>query len=184
MADQVIETKFGTKSHLFYRQHYQFKIWQTFSGHLVQASAPWTDELSYCQITWGSGPLLCMARVLVPLRRLLMLILNVSLLVEYYTLKQQTEIVIIWIFIDNVKPSFFTWGSGPLLRMARVLVLGKLLVLITIICWIFYTLKQPTEITSGYPWSIPIRLNIFSYELSLIGTFLRWAPRDDCIAPG
>ena len=30
--------------------------------------------------------------------------------------------------------------------------------------------------TSGYPWSMSIRLNIFSYELSLIGTFLRWAP--------
>jgi hypothetical protein len=38
--------------------------------------------------------------------------------------------------------------------------------------------------TSGYPWSIPIRLNIFSYELSLIGTFLSWAPRDNCIGPG
>jgi hypothetical protein len=38
--------------------------------------------------------------------------------------------------------------------------------------------------TSGYPWSIPIRLNIFSYELSLIGTLLRWAPRDNCVAPG
>jgi hypothetical protein len=42
--------------------------------------------------------------------------------------------------------SLITWGSGPLLCMARVLILGKLLVLITIICWIFYTLKQPTEI--------------------------------------
>ena len=43
-------------------------------------------------LTCGSGPLLRMARVLVPVGRLLMLILNVSLLVEYYTLK---EIVII-----------------------------------------------------------------------------------------
>ena len=40
---------------------------------------------------------------------------------------------------------------------------------------------QVTHTTSGYPWSILIRLNIFSYELSLIGTFLRWAPRDNCI---
>ena len=47
------------------------------------------------EMTWGSGPLLYMARVLVPIRRLLILILNVSLLVEYYTLKQQTEIVMI-----------------------------------------------------------------------------------------
>ena len=38
--------------------------------------------------------------------------------------------------------------------------------------------------TSGYPWSILIRFNIFSYELSLIGTFLRWAPKDNCIGPG
>ena len=33
-------------------------------------------------VTWGSGPLLRMARVLVPIGRLLMLILNVSLLVD------------------------------------------------------------------------------------------------------
>ena len=43
--------------------------------------------------------------------------------------------------------------------------------------------KYEGKFTSGYPWSIPIRLNIFSYELSLIGTFLRWTPRDNCIGP-
>ena len=30
--------------------------------------------------------------------------------------------------------------------------------------------------TSGYPWSNPIRLNNFSYELSLIGIFLDGLP--------
>jgi hypothetical protein len=37
--------------------------------------------------TWRSGPLLCMARVLIPVRKLLMLMLTITLLVEYYTLK-------------------------------------------------------------------------------------------------
>ena len=31
-------------------------------------------------------------------------------------------------------------------------------------------------VTSGYPWSNPIRLNNFSYELSLIGIFLDGLP--------
>ena len=51
----------------------------------------WCRGMTY---TWGSGPLLRMARVLIPIGRLLMLIL--------YTLKQPTEIVIIW----KVKPTF------------------------------------------------------------------------------
>jgi hypothetical protein len=38
--------------------------------------------------TCGSGPLLCMARVLVPLWKLQMLILTIILLAEYYTLKK------------------------------------------------------------------------------------------------
>src|ERR1700728_1156487 len=46
-------------------------------------------------ITWGSGPLLHMARVLIPSGKLLMLMLTFILLVEYYTLKQSTEFVII-----------------------------------------------------------------------------------------
>ena len=41
--------------------------------------------------TWGSGPLLCMARVLIPLWKLQMLILTIILLVKYYTLKQPTD---------------------------------------------------------------------------------------------
>ena len=52
-----------------------------------------TNKMGYPHL--GSGPLLHMTRVLVPVGRLLMLILNVILLVEYYTLKQPTEIVII-----------------------------------------------------------------------------------------
>ena len=38
--------------------------------------------------------------------------------------------------------------------------------------------------TSGYPWSDPIRLNIFSYELSLIGIFLGGVPGANVFAPG
>jgi len=37
--------------------------------------------------TWGSGPLLCMARILVHLGKLLVLMLTIMLLVEDYTLK-------------------------------------------------------------------------------------------------
>ena len=33
-------------------------------------------------------------------------------------------------------------------------------------------LSNDAKHTSGYPWSNPIRLNNFSYELSLIGIFL------------
>ena len=36
--------------------------------------------------------------------------------------------------------------------------------------------KMDVENTSGYPWSNPIRLNNFSYELSLIGIFLDGLP--------
>ena len=32
------------------------------------------------------------------------------------------------------------------------------------------------QVTSGYPWSSPIRLDNFSYELSLIGIFLDGLP--------
>jgi hypothetical protein len=38
--------------------------------------------------------------------------------------------------------------------------------------------------TSGYPWSDPIRLNIFSYTLSLIGIFLGGVPGANVFAPG
>ena len=41
--------------------------------------------------------------------------------------------------------NYWTCGSGPLLCMARLLVLGKLLVLITIICWIFFLHSETTN---------------------------------------
>jgi hypothetical protein len=51
---------------------------------------------TYHYHTWGSGPLLHMARVLIPLGKLLVLMLTIIFLVEYYTLKKhQTEIEII-----------------------------------------------------------------------------------------
>ena len=50
----------------------------------LSASAIWSTKRSHHQKTWGSGPLLCMARVLVHLGKLLMLILTITLPIEYY----------------------------------------------------------------------------------------------------
>lgn len=44
--------------------------------------------------------------------------------------------------------------------------------------------RKHSLVTSGYPWSDPIRLNIFSYELSLIGIFLGGVPGANVFAPG
>ena len=40
----------------------------------------------------------------------------------------------------------------------------------------------PLQVTLG-PYLLGL-IHIFSYELSLIGTFFRWAPGDNCIGPG
>ena len=83
-----------------------------------------------------------------------------------------------YVFVHDSRPeqSCRPWkenlGSGPLLCMAVILVLlGKLLMFIyTIICWIFYTLKQPTEII------IMIR-DIFKYielMLNVTGPMTKW----------
>jgi hypothetical protein len=61
----------------------------------------------------GSGPLLCMAQVLVPLGRLLMSMLTIILLVEYYTLKQAAEIELV---VKPVSMSLSQWQSGSRLK--------------------------------------------------------------------
>ena len=69
-------------------------------------------------------------------------------------------------------------GTTPV-ATSEVVEVGLLLLRVVVVV----VVVLPLSPTSGYPWSIPIRFHIFSYELSLIGTFLRWAPRDNCIGP-
>jgi hypothetical protein len=85
-----------------------FQRYGCFYASYSKANKEWYQKWS-----WGSGPLLCMAQVLVPVEKLLMSMLTIILLVEYYTLKQAAEIELV---VQPVSMSLGQWQSGSRLK--------------------------------------------------------------------